>query len=116
MAEQVKIQKTIYSLNGFNNTVNTEFSQLVNNSSPEPIKPDTTVSEFFAQYNILFFDIPLSGSDETHLGLATRSLEHLGLSLDDLQSEIEYLRKENVELKNQIINISNIDPGTLDLI
>jgi hypothetical protein len=116
MPEQVKIQKTIYGLSSFNNTINTEFSQLVNNSQPSPIKPDTTVSEFFDQYSVLFYQIPPSGSDETHLGLATRSLEHLGLSLDDLQTEIDYLRKENIELKNQIVNMSNIDPGTLDLL
>jgi hypothetical protein len=116
MAEQVTIKKTIYSLDQFNNTVDTQFSQLVNNSKPEPVKPDTTVAEFFNQYSLLFYQIPLSGSDETHLGLATRSLEHLDLSLENLQIEIDYLRKENIELKNQIIQITNIDPGTLDLI
>ena len=116
MAEQIKIQKTIYSLDQFNNTVDTNFSQLVNNSKTESVKPDVTLTEFFDQYNLLFFQIPPSGSDETHLGLATRSLEHLGLSLENLQTEIEYLRKENVELKNQIVQITNINPGTLDLI
>ena len=116
MDEQIKIQKTIYSLDQFNNAVDTQFSQLVNKSTPDYVKPDVTVAEFFDQYNVLFYQIPPSGSDETHLGLATRSLEYLGLSLENLQSEIEYLRKENVELKNQIVQITNINPGTLDLI
>ena len=72
-----------------------------------------TVEEFFGYYNSLFFEIPLSGSDNSHLGLVNKSLDYLDLSLDDLQSEIEYLRQENVELKNQILQSSKINPGDL---
>ena len=114
MSEQVKIQKTIYSLEGVNNIINTKFSQLIPLSAPNTqVKPDIDTTEFFNQYNMLFFEISPSGSDESHLGLATRSLEYLGLSLDDLQSEIDFLRQENVELKNQVIQISKLNPGDL---
>jgi hypothetical protein len=114
MSEQVKIQKTIYSLEGVNNTINTKFNQLIPPSPPNTqVKPDIDTTEFFNQYNLLFFEIPLSGSDDSHLGLATRSLEYLGLSLDDLQSEIDFLRQENVELKNQVVQISKLNPGDL---
>jgi hypothetical protein len=113
MSEIITIQKTIYS-NNINNVIDTDFSQLI---PPTPVQtpatPDTTIEQFFEQYNILFFEIPLSGSDNSHLGLANRSLEYLDLSLDDLQTEIEYLRQENVELKNQIFQASKINPGEL---
>jgi hypothetical protein len=115
MAEQqVQIQKTIYSLNQFNNVVDTSFSQLLTTPLETQTTPDLDVNGFFNQYNLLFFDIPLSGSDNSHLGLASRSLEYLGLSLEDLQSEIDYLRQENVELKNQIIQTTGINPGTIE--
>jgi len=116
MAEQqVQIQKTIYSRAQFENVVNTNFTELIPaTSSLLPVTPDMNVSEFFSQYNTIFFEIPPSGSDESHLGLATRSLEYLGLSLEDLQSEIDLLRQENAELKNQIIQISNLNPGDLE--
>jgi hypothetical protein len=115
MAEQVNIQKTIYSREQLENVINTNFTELVPpSSSILPITPDISVSDFFTQYNTIFFDIPPSGSDESHLGLASRSLEYLGLSLEDLQSEIDFLRQENAELKNQIIQISNINPGDLE--
>jgi hypothetical protein len=113
MANQIKVAKTIYSLQNFNNVVNTSFSQLAGSAPPEtPVTPDLTVSQFFNEYDILFYEIPLSGSDESHLALATRSLEYLGLSLEDLQSEINELREENVNLKNQILLASQIDIGT----
>ena len=113
MANQVKVAKTIYSLQSFNNVVDTSFSQLTGTPPPEtPVTPDLTVPQFFNEYDILFYEIPLSGSDESHLALATRSLEYLGFSLEDLQNEISELREENVSLKNQILLTSQIDIGT----
>ena len=114
MAEQVKIQKTIYSLQSFNNVVNTQFSQLAQSKNDTPSEPTLDIPEFFELYDTLFYSIPLSGSDESHLGLATRSLEYLGVSLEDLQSELDYLRQENVELKNQILQVTGLNPGEIE--
>jgi hypothetical protein len=111
MSEIIKVQKTIYSSN-INNIIDTNFNQLIPLSIDIPAIPDLTVDEFFDQYNLLFFEIPPSGSDNSHLGLIDKSLDYIGLSLDDLQSEIEYLRQENVELKNQILQTSKINIGT----
>ena len=111
MSEQVKVQKVIYSLQEFNNVVNTQFSQLAKPITEQQVDLDKTVAEFFDDYNTLFYDIPLSGSDESHLGLATRSLEYLDISLEDLQTEIDTLREENIDLKNQILS-SQINIGT----
>jgi hypothetical protein len=109
-----ELQKTIYSLNGFNNVVDTSFSQLAKtNTNVAAITTlDKTVSQFFQEYDSLFFEIPPTGSDQSHLGLATRSLEYLGLSLETLQKEIDDLREENVNLKNQIVLTTEINTGT----
>lgn len=113
--ENVQIEKTIYGLKSFNNVVDTNFSQLVNNIS-STIKTDriANIDGFFNDYDLLFVDIPPSGSNNSHLGLASRSLEYLGISLEDLQNEIANLRQENVELKNQIIQLSNLNPSELE--
>ena len=112
MAEQIKVQKTIYSLENFNNVVNTDFSQLVNSTKDTSTQPEMTVAEFFNEYDVLFYDIPPSGSDDSHLALATRSLDYIGLSLEDLQNEIDNLREENINLKNQLLLTSEIEIGT----
>ena len=116
MAEQVQIQKTIYGLQSFNNVVDTNFKQLAK-SQATVVEGESTIDQsiqdFFELYNTLFYSIPPSGSDgNTHLDLATRSLEYLGMSLEDLTTEIANLREENVELKNQILLESNINIGT----
>lgn len=114
MSEQIKIQKTIYGLQSFNNVVDTSFSQLISSKkTTTTVLPDMTVDGFFNEYDVLFYEIPLSGSNNSHLELATRSLEYLGLSLEDLQNEITELRDENVNLKNQIMLSSQINIGTL---
>jgi len=111
--ERVKIEKTIYGLGDFNNVVDVSFKQLFKSTEDNPIEPEINVDEFFNQYDVLFYSIPLSGSDNSHLALATRSLDYLGISLEDLQNEIAILREENINIKNQIILLSEIDTGTL---
>jgi hypothetical protein len=113
MSDVVKIQKLIYS-NNINTVVDNKFNQLIPTIAETTFKPDLTVGEFFQQYDNLFYNIPLSGSDESHLGLATKSLEYLGVSLEDLQSEVDYLRQENVELKNQILQVTGLNPGEIE--
>ena len=112
MGQKVKIQKTIYGLQSFNNNINTKFSQLATSGRTDNTPPDMTVDEFFGEYDVLFYDIPKEGSDNSHLGLATRSLEYLGISLEDLQNEISELREENINLKNQILLTTNVNIGT----
>ncbi len=113
MSEQVKIQKTIYSAKGINNIINTDFTQLARVNKETPVPVDMNVNEFFQKYDELFYEIPLSGSDQSHLGIASRSLEYLGLSIDDLQNEINFLREENIDLKNQIFTSSKITTGSV---
>jgi hypothetical protein len=111
MAEIIKLKKTIYS-NSINNIINNRFTQLVPQSTEIIAKPNLDINGFFEQYDLLFFEIPPSGSDNSHLGLATKSLDYLGVSLNDLTTEISNLREENIELKNQILLSSQINIGT----
>ena len=114
MPEIVNIKKTIYDAASFNEVVDTSFTQLI----PQNPNIDTNVTnilsvdEFFQQYEAVFFEIPLTGSINSHEYLAERSLNQLGISLDNLYTELEGLRQENVQLKNQIITLSNFNITT----
>jgi len=110
MAEKVNIKKTIYDSNSFKQIVDTSFTKLI----PQNPTLDTgsnllSVQDFFRQYETLFFEIPLTGSINSHEYLAERSLNELGISLDSLYNELEGLRQENVSLKNQVITLSNFN-------
>lgn len=114
MPEIVNIKKTIYDAASFNEVVNTSFTQLV----PQNPKLETqvnnvlSVDEFFRQYNNLFFEIPITGSVNSHEYIAERSLTYAGVSLQGLNDELEFLRQENIQLKNQIVSstFNNISP------
>jgi hypothetical protein len=41
-------------------------------------------------------------------------MEYLGVSLQDMQDEITFLRQENTELKNQILQSSALTPGDIE--
>ena len=110
MGEIVNIKKTIYNNDNFKEIVNTSFTQLI----PQNPTSDTgsnipSIQDFFRQYENLFFEIPLTGSINSHEYLAERSLNELGISLDSLYNELEGLRQENVSLKNQVITLSNFN-------
>jgi len=115
MAEQVDIQKTIYGLDSFNNTIDTNFKQLAKSISINQNTSDqkSDLIQFFDDYNSLFYDIPKDGVNDSHQGIAYKSMEYLGISLQDLQDEIALLRQENTELKNQILQTSQINPGDI---
>jgi hypothetical protein len=112
--ENIKLQKTIYNTEQISNVIDNNFTQFFKLAEETPVTPDMSVNDFFSKYDELFYEIPLSGSDQSHLGLASKSLDYLGLSIDDLQNEINFLREENVDLKNQILLSSRISTGSLD--
>lgn len=58
--ENIQLEKTIYGLKSFNNVVDTNFSQLVNNTSSTVKTPRlANIDGFFNDYSLLFLDIPL---------------------------------------------------------
>jgi hypothetical protein len=111
MAEAIDIKRKIYGKNTFTNVVDVSFKQLVpqdgNPAEDENQNINVTIVSFFDNYDTLFYDIPPSGSDNSHLELVRRSADYIGVSLEDLQEEIRNLREENVSLKNQIFSITN---------
>ncbi len=114
MGQIVNIKKTIYDAASFNEIVNTSFTQLVpQNPILNPEENNIlSVDEFFNQYNNLFYEIPITGSINSHEYIAERSLTYAGVSLQGIYDELEFLRQENIQLKNQIVSttFNNLTP------
>ena len=108
----VDLIKQVYGINTYNKAIDTNFTELIS-----PIAAVTasvvTVSDFFSYYDQLFFDIPVSGSLNSHTYLVQRSQQYIGGSVLDAEKqalieEINSLRQQILDLSQTYLNISNI--------
>lgn len=97
----IPTQKLVYSKD-INIVTDTQFSNYV---APSPaqqvVETIPTVNGFFENYDILFYEIPLTGSN-SHATLVERSSEYLGLDLNLLIEQINFLQQQNQQLQQQI--------------
>jgi hypothetical protein len=96
----ISTQKLIYSKE-INKVLDPQFSSLVPKPSEEVVASIPTVDEFFDNYNTLFYEIPLTGSN-SHAELVEKSSEYLGLDLNVLVEQINFLEEQNKQLQKQI--------------
>lgn len=110
MAEIVQLNKTVYGKITYPNVVKTEFTQLIKPTT-EVVDTTLTIDEFFQAYNDLFFEIPAAGDFNSHEELIKRSTEYTGVNqtseeIDALLEEINQLRLENLNLQQQIDDLT----------
>jgi hypothetical protein len=111
MSKQVKIQKTVFNKAAFNETVNTEFTQLV--TTPDPSFFDinlATQNDFWILYEKFFYEIPKDGEINSHEYLAKTSGEYASYEpqaeeIQALLEEIAELRTENLEVRQEIADV-----------
>jgi len=109
MANEVKIQKTVYKKDQLDKVVDRSFNSF---AQPEAIEEDAlTVEEFFTAYEDLYFEIPAEGERNSHNYLIQRSSELVNFEKDtaDIQpllDEIAQLREQNLSLNQQIIDLT----------
>jgi|TARA_R110000744_G_scaffold1457_3_gene5119 hypothetical protein len=117
--KQVNIIRQVFDREAFNNTVPTEFTQLVN--TPDPSFFDinlATQEDFWILYNKFFYAIPKFTSESSsnpnlensHQYLAETSGGFIGLDpnrdeINALLEEIADLRTENLEVRQEIVEI-----------
>ena len=107
--ENIQLSRQVFNRAKFNETVNTEFTQLV--SPPDPSFFDVslaTLEDFWKLYVKFFYDIPKEGDTNSHAYLARTSGEYANYELiqEEIQAlldEIGEIRIENVELKTENI-------------
>jgi hypothetical protein len=108
----IELVKEIYGTNTYTKAVNTNFSELLTQVS-EVTASIVTVDEFFEYYDQLFFDIPVSGSINSHTYLVEKSQQYIGGSVLDAEKqalieEINSLRQQLLDLNQSFSNINEI--------
>ena len=111
MSQEVQLAKKVYGRGLYPQIIDINFNQLIpptGSAAPNVL----TIPEFFEAYDNLFYEIPLTGSINSHEYIAERSLTYAGVSLQGIYDELEFLRQENIQLKNQIVSttFTNLTP------
>ena len=110
--ETINLNKKVYAKNQYERVIDTKFSQLANTPSPTAAPtPLISVNEFFQNYNQIFFQIPREGETNSHEYLIKTSSEYINANTinEDIQAlidEINILQQQNLELNQQIVNLT----------
>lgn len=102
----VDFNKRVYSKNSFQGTVDRSFKEF----GQQPSESIKTVEQFFRDYEELFYQIPATGSANSHQYLVEQSSQLYKADQDfiDIQpliDEITELKKQNVEYLQQIAEL-----------
>jgi hypothetical protein len=96
---QIPVQKTVFNKDSYGRVINTQFSQLLNQTTEET---DTfTVDDFFQLYEDLFYQIPKEGDTNSHRYILQREADYLGVSIS--QDDIQALLNEITSLRQQVL-------------
>jgi len=110
--DTINLSKKVYAKNQYEKVIDTKFSQLANTvPSTTPTTQTISVDEFFQYYNQLFFQIPKEGVVNSHEYLVKTSSEYINFTVTDdsiqaLIEEINFLQQTNLELNQQIVNLT----------
>lgn len=106
----INLKKISYIKTQFENTVDTNFTELANTSPVEPAQtPQVSVDQFFQEYNDIFFQIPKFGETNSHEYLVKTSGAYIeststnNSTIQALIEEVNTLRQQNLELQRSQI-------------
>ena len=107
MANEVRLQKTVFKKDNFDKVVDRSFTTF---AQPIAVEDLPTVEEFFNLYEQLYFEIPIEGVTQSHQYLIQRSSELIDFQkdTDDIQpllDEITDLRERLLQANSQLIEI-----------
>ena len=105
---KVNLNRTVFNKRKFNQSVDTEFSQLVPKKEAEI--PAPTVEDFFNLYTDLFYEIPKEGETNSHAYLIKESSEYI--NFNKINEDIQVLLEEITALRTELLEK---DQENLDL-
>ena len=101
MAENIQLNKNLFSKRQYQKTIDTSFTQLGVKTIQEQIDEQPTVQEFFNLYNQLFYEIPEEGETNSHEFLIKTSGDYI--EFDGLNDEITALQDEISQLREDLL-------------
>ena len=101
MAENIQLNKNVFSKRQYQKTIDTSFKQLGIKTIQEQIDEQPTVQEFFDLYNQLFYEIPEEGETNYHEFLVKTSGDYI--EFDGLNNEITALQDEISQLREDLL-------------
>ena len=110
---KVNLNRTVFDKRKFNQSVDTEFSQLVSKPEQKFFDPSlATVDDFFTLYSNLFFEIPKEGEINSHAYLIRESVEYINFK--QINEDIQALLEEITSLRTELLdkNKENLDLQT----
>ena len=111
--KEVTLIKKAYNTYDYENAIDPSFKEFVSNQAVQPEVPTVTVTQFFEYYDQLFFDIPVTGEENSHTYLVQQSQQYIGGSVIDIEKqalieEINSLRQQLLDLNQTFTSINNI--------
>jgi len=112
MQTKAPLNKNSFEKRQYEQIINTSFNQLVATENDITVDDTPTVTEFFQDYNTLFFDIPKTG-ENSHETLIVQSTEYIGYSpineeITALTEEITSLREQLLEARQQLSEVAQL--------
>ena len=98
---QIPVQKTVYDKDIYGRVINTQFSQLINQSTDEE-QLSFSVDDFFELYDQVFYQIPKEGDTNSHQFILQREADYLGISVS--QDDVQALLNEITSLRQQVLD------------
>jgi hypothetical protein len=98
---QIPVQKTVYDKNTYSRVIDTQFSQLINQSTDEE-QLSFTADDFFELYDQVFYQIPKEGDTNSHQYILQREADYLGISIS--QDDVQALLNEITSLRQQVLD------------
>lgn len=101
-----EIKKTVLDKDSGQRVIQRQFTTFT-----QPVEDvEGSIEDFFAEYERLFFDIPIEGDVQSHQALARRSGEYSDFEkdteeVDSLLEELEALRQQNLDLEQTIVDL-----------
>ena len=113
MAEKknISLKRQVFDKEAFNNTINTNFTQLTGGIDPSFFDINlATQEDFWILYEKFFYEIPKDGTVNSHTYLVQKSGDYIDYApqreeIEALLAEIAELRTENLEVRQEIVQV-----------
>tara|TARA_R100001015_G_C4600160_1_gene155141 strand:+ start:675 stop:1076 length:402 start_codon:yes stop_codon:yes gene_type:complete len=111
MSKNVNLKRTVFDKAKFNETVDTNFTQLQSELDPQFFDLSlATQEDFWSLYEKFFYEIPKLGDINSHEYLVKTSGEYIDYQpqkeeIEALLEEIAELRTENLEVRQEIAEV-----------